>query len=456
MDCGLLNESFRLPSATSLAGVRGIIGKDLTPQILLRLACAWGTLLKSGRVVVATDSRPSREMCKSLVTSGLICVGCPVVDIGICPTPTAQLIVGRLKAAGGVIITASHNPGGWNGLKFLDEEGQFIGPSCARRLLNIYSSGRIKYVGEALLASVKTYPPALDVHVGSILRILNKGIIRKSHFKVVLDANRGAGSVIGPILLEKLGCRLVKLNCKPDGHFAHPPVPTPSNLGGLCLMVKKSGADVGFAMDPDADRLAIVSEKGNCFSEEYTLVFSAAHLLSKKKSIIVTNLSTTSAIEDVARRFDSSVLRTKVGEANVVRLMRKKGATVGGEGNGGLIYGPLHYGRDSLIAMGVILEYMAQSGKTLTELAEEIPRYYLVKRKIRCRDAGSALESLRVLFKDEKTDLRDGIKVMWPDEWVHIRASQTEPAVRVFAEAKTQKRASQLSSQIIKQIRKAA
>ncbi len=455
MDCGSSAEKWlKLPSTTSLAGIRGIVGRDLTPQILLRLACAWGALLKSKKVVVATDSRPSGEMCKGIVVSGLVSTGCSVTDIGICPTPTAQIAVERLKAGGGVIITASHNPRGWNGLKFLDEEGQFIGPSTARRLLKIYYSGKTRCTGEDLIGSVETYPSAADIHIGLILRILNKNIIKKRRFKVVLDANNGAGSSIGPALLERLGCCIIRLNCKPDGFFAHPPEPTPSNLGELSRIVKKNKADAGFAMDADADRLAIVSEKGNCFSEEYTLVLSAAHILSKKKSVVVTNLSTTSAIDEVAGHYNLPVLRTKVGEASVVGLMRRKGAVVGGEGNGGLIYGPLHYGRDSLMAMGFILEYMAQSRKTLTELAEELPNYYLVKKKTRCRNSKFVLESLKKMFKDERTDIRDGIKVMWKDEWIHIRASQTEPVVRIFAEAKTEKRAQRLSSQMIRQVRK--
>ncbi|MCD5390335.1 phosphoglucosamine mutase [candidate division NPL-UPA2 bacterium] len=457
------------PLIISVAGVRGVVGESITPEVLARFASAYGTFVKGGKVVVGTDSRLSREMCRYAVLGALLSVGCQVIDLGICPTPTIRLMVENLKVRGGLVITASHNPAEWSGLKFLTEEGTFLNARQWERLLSIYHGSKINRVPFYRLGRVKENSSALSTHIKKLLSYLNVDLIRKKRFRVALDCANGAGSVITPIFLRRLGCRVLGINCQVDEVFPHPPEPIPQNLSGLIRLIKKKGADLGFAQDADADRLAIVSEKGFPLGEEYSVALSTQFVLrnQKKKGTVVVNLSTTRAIDDIAQRFGSRVVRTRVGEIYVVEGMKRHRAVIGGEGNGGVIDPRAHYGRDSLAGMGIILQYLAESGESISRLAESIPRYYLLKRKVRCPEDKKEkfLEAIKKEFAEERLDqfrgksltgldLRDGVKAIWEDAWVQVRPSGTEPAIRVFAEARTRTEARKIANSILMRIRR--
>ncbi len=444
------------PLMISVSGVRGVVGESLTPEVLSRFSAAYGTFVKSGKVVVGTDSRLSREMCKHAVFAGLISCGCEVIDLGIVPTPTIQLMVEKLRAAGGIAITASHNPEEWNALKFFARGGIFLNSRRSAGLLDIYQQGRIKRASwDNLLGKVKEDSSAVSIHIESILSYLKVELIRKKRFRVALDCVNGAGSVITPLFLRKLGCRVVNINCRVNEPFPHPPEPIPEHLSSLCSLVKQRKADIGFAQDADADRLAIVSEKGVPLGEEYSLALATQFILAKRKGTVVTNLSTSLMLDDIARKFKSRVIRTKIGEINVVEGMKKHRAVIGGEGNGGIIDPRAHYGRDTLAGMGLILEYLAESGQSISALAESLPRYYLVKRKIGCPEdkKKKILETIARKFSGGKQDRRDGIKVIREGSWLHVRPSGTEPVIRVFAEAKTRAEAGRMVSSVLKIIR---
>ncbi len=445
------------PLMISVSGVRGVIGESLTPEVLSKFAAAYGTFLKGGKVVVGTDSRLSREMCRHAVFAGLISVGCEVIDVGIVPTPTVQLMVERLKAAGGIAITASHNPAEWNALKFFTRRGVFLNSCQSARLLDIYWTGRIKRTSwDNLLGKVKEDSSAVSMHIESVLSYLDVTLIKKKRLRVALDCVNGAGSVITPLFLRKLGCRVVSINRQVNEPFPHAPEPLPGNLSGLCSLVKQKRVDIGFAQDPDADRLAIISEKGIPLGEEYSVALVTQFLLGKKKGVVVVNLSTSRMVDDIARKFKSRVVRTKIGEINVVEGMKRHRAIIGGEGNGGVIDPRAHYGRDSLAGMGLILQYLAESEQSISTLAESIPHYYLVKRKIGCPEdkKKKVLEAIERKFAGEEIDRRDGIKVIRENSWAHIRPSGTEPVIRVFAEARTNKEAQGLTDSIFKKIEK--
>jgi len=444
------------PLMFSVSGVRGVVGEVLTPEVLSKFAAAYGTFVKSGRVVVGTDSRLSREMCRHSVFAGLISLGCEVIDVGIVPTPTIQLMIERLKAAGGIAITASHNPANWNALKFFTREGVFLNSRQFSGLLDIYRQEKIKRTSwDNLLNKVREDSSSISTHIGIILNYLDVELIRRKRFRVALDCVNGAGSVITPIFLRKLGCRVMSINRQVNEPFPHTPEPLPGNLSGLSSLVKQKRADIGFAQDPDADRLAIISENGVPLGEEYSVALAVQFVLGKKKGTVVVNLSTSRMIDDIARKFKSRVVRTKIGEINVVEGMKRHRAIIGGEGNGGVIDPRAHYGRDSLAGMGLILQYLAESGERISTLAESIPRYYLVKRKIGCPEdkKKKVLETMERKFAGEKLDRRDGIKVIRESSWVHIRLSGTEPVIRVFAEARTAKEAKGIVNSILKKIK---
>jgi phosphomannomutase len=433
----------------SLSGVRGIIGKDLTPDVLSRLAGSFGTILPKGKVVVATDTRISREMCQRAVVSGLISTGCEVINLGICPTPALQTMIPKLKAQGGICITASHNPPDWNGLKFYTGEGILLGPARAKRLISIFDKSKVNYVPSRKLGTVKEEKRACSIYKNAVLRLLNAKLIRKKRFKVVIDCADGAGSVVAPAFLKELGCQVTRLNCGLSGTFNRPPEPIPQNLAGLRSLVRRKKAEIGFAQDPDADRLAVVSNEGKCLGEDYSLVLATQLILSHSPGVVVTNLSTTLALDKVAEKFGCPVIRSKVGERNVVEMMKKKGAVIGGEGNGGIILPSLHYGRDSLAGMGLILQHMAETGRSISELADSLPRFHIIKRKIPLKkmSAMKAIHRIRSHFKDAKFDLRDGVKAMWDESWVHVRPSGTEPVLRIVAEARTKSEAMRIYRQ---------
>ena len=438
----------------SISGVRGVVGQSLTPKLLTRFAQAFGTHTGSGTIVIGRDPRTSGEMVKHAVVSGLLSTGSRVVDIGMCPVPTVQLQVRHRRAQGGIAITASHNPAEWNALKFIGANGLFLDAGQARELLDIYHQGEYTKVGGAELRTVEVVEGATDLHIKSILDALGPLPKMQKKLRVVLDACNGAGSIVGPKLIEALGADVVRLNTTPDGSFPRPAEPLPENLGDLCRAVKEHQADVGFAQDMDADRLAIVSEQGEPIGEDYTLVLATLYVLGREKGPVVANLSTTSAVADVAKRFGCPVFFTKIGEVNVTGAMQQHRAVIGGEGNGGVIYPRINFARDSLVGIALVLHLLAESGKSVTELLADIPRYTVVKEKMACpsdRIAG-VLKTVRQHFAGYEMDTRDGVKVMTGDGWLLVRGSNTEPIIRIVAEAKTEAGARELVNSVIKKI----
>ena len=440
----------------SVSGVRGIVGKSLTPSLLIRLAQAFGTLVGPGTVVVGRDTRLSGEMVKHAVFSGLISSGCEVIDIEICPTPTIQLMAKELKAKGGLAITASHNPIEWNALKFISSTGMFLNEKQAKKLFKIFNENSFRQVSWDGLKVGMTYPLAVRAHLKKIMDFLDVEKIRKKSFKVVVDCCNGAGSVISPALLRELGCFVVEVNTNTDGFFPRPPEPIPQNLGVLCSVVKATGSDIGFAHDSDADRLSIVSEKGIAVGEEMTLELAADYVLSKKKGIVVTNLSTSMAIDDIVKRHSGRLIRTKVGEINVTTQAKKYKAVIAGEGNGGVINPRIHYGRDGIATLGLILEYMASENKSISQLISRIPVYHIEKKKIQVarENIAPTIENIKNEYKDKKIDCTDGIKILMDHAWIHFRASGTEPVIRVIAEAKTKSQAEKLCNDGMKLVKK--
>ena len=438
----------------SISGVRGVVGQSLTPSLLTRFAQAFGTHTGSGTIVIGRDPRTSGEMVKHAVVAGILSTGNRVVDIGICPVPTVQLQVRHRRAQGGIAITASHNPAEWNALKFIGPSGLFLNSGQARELLDIYHQGEYTKVGGADLRTGEEIEGATDLHIKSILDALGPLPPTTRKLRVVLDSCNGAGSLVGPKLIEALGAEVIRLNTTPDGSFPRPAEPVPENLGDLCRLVKGHGADVGFAQDMDADRLAIVSEQGEAIGEDYTLVLATLFVLGREKGPVVANLSTTTAVADVAKKFDCPVFLTKIGEVNVTDAMQQQRAVIGGEGNGGVIYPRINFARDSLVGMALVLHLLAESGKSITELLADIPRYTIVKEKLACpsdRIAG-ALKTVRNAFAQDQIDTRDGVKVIVPDGWLLVRGSNTEPIIRIVAEAKSEERARSLVDDVIGRI----
>ncbi len=431
-----------------ISGVRGVVGESLTPDLVLKYSSAFGTLCKSGKVILGRDSRVSGEMVRSAVISGLLSTGCQVIDLGICATPTVEIAVEELKAKGGIIITASHNPIQWNALKFVGADGIFLDEKNSRKLFELVKSGRIRYKRWDSLGKISFDHSWIEKHMDKILKLsyINPQKIRKRKFRVVLDCCNGAGGVISPHLLKALGCEVIELNCKVDGNFAHDPEPVPRNLVSLCQAVKKKNADLGFANDPDVDRLAIVSEEGIPLGEEATLALTTKFILSRKpKSKVVTNISTSRMIDDIAKEFGSFVYRTKVGEAHVARRLKAVKGIIGGEGNGGVILPEFHYGRDALVGMALILEYLTESKEPISQLASNLPRYFMLKKKAKLtRKFEKNLLKLKRRYSSERINLIDGVRIDFENSWLHIRKSNTEPVVRVIAEAKSKKEASKL------------
>lgn len=440
----------------STSGVRGIIGNGLDPLLVTAYAAAFGTLVKGGTVLLGRDSRPSGEMYSQAVISGLCATGCRVIDIGIVPTPTVEIAVKKLRAAGGICITASHNPGEWNALKFFNDDGEFISPAQYSRLQIILKSGRFAYKPYNQLGSLSTQNDWIEKHIRMTLaqKVVKKAAIKRRRFKVVVDAINGAGSFALPELLEKLGVKVIRINCKGDGDFVHEPEPRPKNLRQLATAVAKHKADLGMACDPDADRLALVDENGRAISEEYTLALAVWHILKQQRGVTVINLSTSRVTADIAKGLASPVYYAKVGESNVIDMMRQKKALIGGEGNGGVIYPSFHAGRDSLIAAALVLSALAEGKRSLSSLVETFPKYYITKIKAEMPGGFSArvakLKRLAPsLFGPSKFDVRDGLRIDFARGWAQVRASNTEPIFRLIVETTDKK----LTAQLIREIK---
>jgi phosphomannomutase len=430
----------------STSGVRGVVGQGLDPALALSYGAALGKILGKGRIVVGRDSRPSGPMLSRAVTAGLTAVGRNVVDIGMVPTPTVEIAIKKLRAAGGICITASHNPAQWNALKFFNNRGEFITPAEYKKLNKAFERGRFDWVSAQDVGVVDHHDHWIDEHIKLALQV--KGVarraIRNRKYKVVVDAINGAGSSALPRLLNKLGCTVVGINCNGDGKFTHEPEPVAKNLRALSRAVRKHGADIGLACDPDADRLAIVSEKGRPVGEELTLAIAIQPVLMLRKGPVVINLSTSKATADMAESMGASVYYSKVGESNVVETMRGKRAVIGGEGNGGVIYPAFHAGRDSLIAAALVLSALARKRLSVSELVETLPKYYTVKAKAALK-AGFDRQ-LKDFEKDApkilgkvKIDRRDGRRFDFERGWVQIRTSNTEPIFRLIVETDDKK-----------------
>jgi len=421
----------------SISGVRGVIGESLTPALLTRFAQAFGTYVGSGTIVIGRDPRTSGEMVKQAVIAGLLSSGCRVIDIGMCPVPTIQLLVRHHHAHGGIAITASHNPAEWNALKFIGAEGLFLSSGEAREMLDIYHQGAYTKVAGAEMREVEEISGATDLHIQKILEVLGPLPQSAKSLRVVLDACNGAGSLVGPKLLEALGAEVIPINVTPNGLFPRPAEPLAENLGDLCTAVKEHGADIGFAQDMDADRLAIVSEQGIPIGEDYTLVLATLYVLGKQLGPVVANLSSTSVLQEVANRFNCPLFLTRIGEVNVTEEMQKENAVIGGEGNGGIIYPRINFARDSLTGMALILHLLAETGQTITDLVNSFPSFSLIKEKLVCpsHKISAVLRMLRHEYANYPLDLRDGVKVSLPNGWFLVRGSNTEPIIRVIAEA---------------------
>jgi phosphomannomutase len=438
----------------SISGVRGVIGESLTPALLTRFAQAFGTYVGSATIVIGHDPRTSSEMVKQAVIAGLLSSGCRVVDIGMCPVPTVQLLVRQHRAHGGIAITASHNPAEWNALKFIGADGLFLNSGKAREMLDIYHQGEYTKVAGAEMREVEETPGAIDLHIQKILDVLGPLPQREKPLRVVLDACNGAGSLVGPKLLEALGVEVIPINVTPNGLFPRPAEPVAENLGDLSAAVKEHGADIGFAQDMDADRLAIVSEQGKPIGEDYTLLLATLYVLGKQVGPVVANLSSSSVLQEVANRFSCPLFLTRIGEVNVTEEMQKENAVIGGEGNGGVIYPRINFARDSLTGMALILHLLAESGQTITELVDGFPPIIMIKEKLVCpsQKISAVLRMVRQEYAGYPMDVRDGVKVMLPAGWFLVRGSNTEPIIRVIAEAPSEATAREIVSNVYEQV----
>lgn len=438
----------------SVSGIRGIIGDGLTPLEVVKYTQAFGTYLGSGKVVVGRDSRVTGEMVKSAVISGLLAVGCDVIDIGVCPTPTVQMAVEKLEARGGIAVTASHNPIEWNALKLIDSSGLFLDEKQGKKVIEYAEKGTFNYVIWENIGKISRYEMAVQDHINAIfkLQFINVELIRSKKFKVVVDCVNGAGGTIVPQLLNYLNCELITINEEPNGLFPRTPEPVPENLTELCEKVKSVKADIGFAVDPDVDRLAIVSEKGVPLGEEYTLALAVNYIAQKKRGPIVINASVSMVIDDLAKKYHSKVIRTKVGEVHVSSKMQKENAAIGGEGNGGVILPELHLGRDAPLGIVLTLQQLAEFDGKISDLHKSLPQYFQVKKKVNLDriKPEAAMEKIVEEFSNEKIDRTDGIKILWEHEWVHIRPSNTEPIIRVMSEAQTQEQAEAICYKFMK------
>ncbi len=432
-----------------VSGVRGLVGTDLTPEVVARYAAAFGRLARERggtSVVLARDSRSSGPILAAAVQEGLHRAGLRVIDCGLVATPTAQLAVEHHGAAGGIIVTASHNPIEWNALKFVGPDGLFLEREAARRLFAMVDGAdpsREDETAEGTAPPTRSGSPmydrdAVERHLRAILEleVLDVRAVRRGHFTVALDCVRGAGGTIMPRLLERLGCRVAGMDVETDGRFPRPPEPIPENLTALGNLVRESGAALGMAVDPDVDRLALVDETGRPIGEDYTLAFAVRTVLERRHGPVAINVSTSLVVEDAARAFGATVVRAPVGEANVARAMQRCGAVIGGEGNGGVMLPDLHLGRDAPLAAALVLDLLARSGSSVAGLVSSAPRYVIVKAKAPLGgDLAAVYAALGRRFSDAVADGSDGLRLAWPDRWLHVRPSGTEPVVRLIAEA---------------------
>ena len=452
----------------SISGIRGTIGgkagDNLTPIDVVQFVSAFITLLKNGEekpltIIIGRDARVSGEIINKLACSTLQSLGVNVIDLGLSTTPTVEMAVIQHKADGGIILTASHNPMQWNALKLLNANGEFISAADGAKVLEIIEKQDYKFAEINQLGTYSTYDRAIEDHIDTILKLdlVNVDAIKRAHFAVALDCVNSTGGIALPKLLEALGVTNVTvLNGEPTGVFAHNPEPLPQHLHDLSNLIARGKFDVGFVVDPDVDRLAIVREDGQMFVEEYTLVAVADYILQHTKGNTVSNLSSTRALRDVSARYGVEYNASAVGEVNVVEKMKATNAIIGGEGNGGVIYPALHYGRDALVGIALFLSYMATSGKSCTEIRRQYPAYVISKNKIELRpgmDVKAILAHIADKYSDKQVNTIDGVKIDFDNGWVHLRPSNTEPIIRIYAEAETESLADNMATKIIGDIR---
>ena len=427
----------------SVSGIRGLVGDGLDPNTIVKYASAYADFCGQGKIVIGSDGRISGDMVKHILIGTLIAKGNDVVDIGICPTPTVLYNVTKLGAVGGIQISASHNPNEWNALKLLNSKGEFMTPEENKLMLEKLETANLNFNRWNSLGKLTQYGEGVLNHSMEVLKLVDVELIKSKKFKVVLDCVNGAGSYIMPSFLKDLGCDVIELNCEKSGIFPRLPEPIPENLSETMIAVKQHGADLAIVVDPDVDRLVLITDKGEPFIEENTISLAVQHILAKKKGSVVVNLSTTRAVEDIAKSFGCEVFRSAVGEANVVKLMKEKNAVIGGEGSGGVIYPELHYGRDALVGTVLTLEHLAQQNKSLSQIKNELPQYSIAKKKIELNNTNpdEVIENVKKRYADQNPNTIDGLRIDFEDHWVHFRKSNTEPIIRCITEAETEEKA---------------
>ena len=452
----------------SISGIRGTIGgkvdENLTPIDAVKFAAAYGSWLKGQvgkehvKVVIGRDARISGEMIQNLVQYTLIGLGIDVVNIGLSTTPTVEVAVPLEKADGGIILTASHNPKEWNALKLLNDKGEVVSDQDGKAILKIAQENDFSFATVDHLGKFNYDDRYIDLHIEKVLALplVTPEAIQKKKFRVVVDAVNSTGGIAIPRLLERLGVEVVKLYCEPNGHFPHNPEPLKEHLGDICKKVVEEKADFGIVVDPDVDRLAFITDQGEMFGEEYTLVACADYVLSKAKGNVVSNLSSSRALRDIAQKYGVTYSAAAVGEVNVVTEMKRVEAIIGGEGNGGIIYPELHYGRDALVGVALFLSLLAERGGSVQQLRESYPAYFMSKNKIQLTEQinpDQILKAMEQKYAHEQTTTIDGLKIDFADSWVHLRKSNTEPIIRIYTEAKSQKEADALAQRFIEEMR---
>lgn len=455
----------------SISGIRGTIGgntgDNLTPIDTVKFAAAYGTWLKAQsdkkplKVVVGRDARISGKMIMELTMQTLIGLGIEVIDIGLSTTPTVEIAVPKEQADGGIILTASHNPKQWNALKLLNSKGEFLDAQAGARILEIAEKEEYHFADVDDLGEITSLENYIDKHIEEVLalNLVDAEKVQQKKFKVVVDAVNSSGGIAIPALLEKMGVEVIKLYCEPNGHFPHNPEPLKEHLGDICKLVQEEQADFGIVVDPDVDRLAFIDETGEMFGEEYTLVACADYVLSKTPGNTVSNLSSSRALRDVTEKHHGKYQASAVGEVNVVTLMKESNAVIGGEGNGGIIYPESHYGRDSLVGTALFLTFLAENGMKVSELRKSYPAYFMSKNKIELTpdlDVDGILKAVEQKYASENVSTVDGVKIDFPENWVHLRKSNTEPIIRIYTEAKSQRQADELAQRMIAEIKEIA
>lgn len=440
----------------SISGIRGIVGDGLDPNTIIKYTSAYADFIGKGKIVIGRDARITGEMLDQLVTGTLLAKGLDVVNIGICPTPTVQYTVTQLNAEGGIAISASHNPNEWNALKLLNSTGQFMTPDENKIMLGNIDESENNYSHWKNVGTTSLYTEGIQNHMNAVLgmKYIDLQAIRNRKFKVLADCINGAGAYVIPQLLKEFGCEVFELDCEKTGIFPRLPEPIPENLINTMKAVKESQVDLGIVVDPDVDRLVLITDKGEAFGEENTITQVVKFILSKEKGNVVVNLSTTRAVDDVAKEYGCKIFRSSVGEANVVKKMKEVEAIIGGEGSGGVIYPALHYGRDALAGIGITLQHLVEFGRPMTQLKDNLPQYSICKKKVDIGnlDPDTIINKMISKYSSEKINTDDGLRIDFNDNWVHLRKSNTEPIIRIITEAKSAEEAEKQANSYLSEI----